>query len=158
MIVGIGPGFEGAIAFLGPNGLKVHDMPVFTAPKGKTEINLHALGTLLIPRGDGRNIAVIEQVAAMTKQGVSSVSRRRARMLRITSAEWTPSLSASAQAASTVARPSVSAALRISTIWRSPPGAPSSFLRTRFSDDGSTQSLKGAPLRRAPGLRTRAGT
>lgn len=75
MIVGIDPGFTGAIAFLGSDGLEVHDMPVFLSPKGKTELNLHALGTLLMPRGEGRQIAVVEQVAAMTKQGVSSVFR-----------------------------------------------------------------------------------
>ena len=62
----------------------------------------------------------------------------------MTSAEWTPSLSASAQAASTAGRPSLSAALRISTIWRSPFAAPWSFRRTRFRDDGGTQSLNGA--------------
>ena len=75
MIVGIDPGFLGAVAFLGPDGIEVHDMPVYKAPRGKTELNLHALGRLLIPRSEGRNIAVIEQVAAMAKQGVSSVFR-----------------------------------------------------------------------------------
>src|SRR5258707_13910336 len=45
-----------------------------------------------------------------------SRSRRRAKMLRTTSAEWTPSLSAWAQAASTSGMPSVSTAARILTI------------------------------------------
>src|SRR5215471_11331376 len=42
--------------------------------------------------------------------GAGLGSRRRARMLRTTSAEWTPPASASAHAASTAARPSVSTA------------------------------------------------
>src|SRR6266850_2060819 len=50
-------------------------------------------------------------------------SRWRARMLRTTSAEWTPWASASAQAVSTAARPSVSTAARISTICRLPSSA-----------------------------------
>src|SRR5919106_4686409 len=85
-------------------------------------------------------------------------SRRRARMFRITSAEWTPSLSASAQAASTAGSPSVSTAPRISTICRSPSGAARSLRRTRSMAAGSTQCLNGAPLRRAPGLRASTGT
>src|SRR5579863_2369235 len=47
-------------------------------------------------------------------------SRRRARMFKITSAEWTPSARPCAQAASTADSPSVSAAARIATICRSP--------------------------------------
>ena len=45
-------------------------------------------------------------------------SRCRARILRMTSAEWTPSASASAQAASTAGSPSMSTAVRMSTIMR----------------------------------------
>src|SRR5215475_12518897 len=45
-------------------------------------------------------------------------SRWRARMLRTTSAEWTPCAIASAQAASTAGSPSVRTALRMSTIGR----------------------------------------
>ena len=76
----------------------------------------------------------------------------------MTSAEWTPSASASAQAASTATKPSVSTALRMSTIWRSPPGDLASLRRTRSSEAGSTQSLNGARLRKAPGLRASTGT
>ena len=47
-------------------------------------------------------------------------SRRRDKMFKMMSAEWTPSFSASAQAASTAGRPSVSTAPRSSTVWRSP--------------------------------------
>jgi hypothetical protein len=79
-------------------------------------------------------------------------------MLSTTSAEWTPFSSASAQAASTAASPSVIAAARISTICRSPSAAPRSRPRTRSMARGSTQCLKGAPLRNAPGLRASTGT
>src|ERR1700761_1431918 len=85
-------------------------------------------------------------------------SRRRARMLMMTSDEWTPSEIAWAQAASTAGNPSVSTAERMATIWRSPSSVPASLRRTRSSAAGSTQSLNGAPLRRAPGLRARTGT
>ena len=75
----------------------------------------------------------------------------------ITSDEWTPSDIAWAQAASTAANPSVSTAARILTICRSPSADPASLRRTRSSAAGSTQSLNGAPLRSAPGLRARTG-
>ena len=85
-------------------------------------------------------------------------SRWRSRMLRITSAEWTPSDSAWTQAFSTAGNPSVSTAARILTICRSPLSDPASLRRTRSNAASSTQSLNGAPLRRAPGLRARTGT
>src|SRR5437660_8722377 len=46
--------------------------------------------------------------------------RWRAKMLRTTSAEWTPCAVASVQAASTAGSPSVSTAVRMSTICRLP--------------------------------------
>src|SRR5271170_2770859 len=52
-------------------------------------------------------------------------SRRRARMLMITSDEWTPSEIAWAQAASTAGNPSVSTAERMATIWAPSPGVAS---------------------------------
>jgi hypothetical protein len=67
--------------------------------------------------------------------------------LRTTSAEWTPWAIASAQAASTAGSPSLSTAVRMSTIWRLPSSALASLRRTRSIAAGSTQSLKGAPLR-----------
>ena len=79
-------------------------------------------------------------------------------MLRTTSAEWTPPASASAQAASTAARPSVSTAdenlhhLPVAVV------RPFSLRRTRSRFAGSTQSLNGAPFRSAPGLRASTGT
>jgi hypothetical protein len=65
---------------------------------------------------------------------------------------------ASAQAASTAGNPSVRTALRMSTICRLPSSAPASLRRTRSIAAGNTQSLNGAPLRRAPGLRASTGT
>src|SRR6266436_361667 len=85
-------------------------------------------------------------------------SRRRARMLRTTSAEWTPPASASAQAASTLARPSASTADKTFTIWRSPSSEPFSLRRIRSRLTGSSQSLNGAPLRSAPGFLASTGT
>ena len=44
------------------------------------------------------------------------------------------------------------------TICRSPSSDPESLRRTRSRAAGRTQSLNGAPLRKAPGLRARTGT
>ena len=74
------------------------------------------------------------------------------------SAEWTPSARASAQAASTAAKPSVSTADSTLTIWRSPSSEPCSLRRTRSRLAGKSQSLKGAPLRNAPGFLASTGT
>lgn len=77
MIVGIDPGFSGAIALLDPNSgqLVLHDMPVAPSPSGKTETDLFSLGRILLPNQGIRCVAVLEQVAAMPKQGVSSMFR-----------------------------------------------------------------------------------
>lgn len=75
MIVGIDPGYSGAIAFITSHGLDVHDMPVAPNTKGKPELDLFALGKLLSPSMSERNIAVLEQVSAMPGQGVSSTFR-----------------------------------------------------------------------------------
>src|SRR5438309_12070822 len=74
-------------------------------------------------------------------------SRCRDRMLRTTSAEWTPSERASAQAASTAAKPSVSTADSTLTIWRSPSSEPCSLRRRRSRLAGKSQCLNGALLR-----------
>ena len=76
----------------------------------------------------------------------------------MTAEEWTPSLKASAQAASTASSPSVKIALRISTIWRSPFGTRPSLRCTRRIAGGSSQPLNGAQFRSAPGLRASTGT
>lgn len=62
------------------------------------------------------------------------------------------------QAASTAGSPSCSTAPRMLTICRSPSSTPASLRLTRAMPAGSTQSLKGAPLRSAPGLRASTGT
>lgn len=77
MIVGIDPGFSGAIALLDPDTkeLRVHDMPTLPGMKGRTLTDLYSLGKLLIPEPGKRNIAVLEEVHAMPKQGVTSTFR-----------------------------------------------------------------------------------
>lgn len=79
LIAGIDPGYTGAIALLdpGPRKLLVHDMPVAPSPKGKPELDLHQLGTLLDPdwEGSGNAVAVLEKVATMPGQGISSAFR-----------------------------------------------------------------------------------
>src|SRR6202047_1608049 len=78
-------------------------------------------------------------------------SRRRARMLRTTSAEWTPPARASAQAVSTATRPSVSTAERILTIWRSPSSEP--FSMPHALQAGRQQpSLEGGSVAQCAGL------
>ena len=66
--------------------------------------------------------------------------------------------SASAHAFCTAGTPFVSTAPRIFTIWRAPSEEPCSLRRICSSAPGRTQSLNGAPLRSAPGLRSRTGT
>lgn len=86
------------------------------------------------------------------------LSRRLARTFKITSAEWTPSHMACAQAASTAQSPSVGTAAKISTICRLPSGESASLRLTRSMADGSTQSLNGAPFLSAPGFLASTGT
>tara|TARA_R110002110_G_scaffold175387_6_gene378936 strand:- start:4593 stop:5060 length:468 start_codon:yes stop_codon:yes gene_type:complete len=76
LIYGIDPGFTGAIALYWPETgkLEVHDMPVMKNPKGKTIINPHGVLDVLANEG-GKSLAIIEQVAAMRGQGVSSMFR-----------------------------------------------------------------------------------
>ena len=75
--IGIDPGFSGAIAFYAPkeNIVSVYDMPVYQNAKGKTEINLYELHEILEPETDEPHMAIIEQVAAMRGQGVTSLFR-----------------------------------------------------------------------------------
>jgi crossover junction endodeoxyribonuclease RuvC len=76
-IVGIDPGFSGAIALLDPGtwALEVHDMPVISTTKGKTVLNYGALAELLSPPAGARSIGILERVSAMPGQGVSSMFR-----------------------------------------------------------------------------------
>ena len=74
-------------------------------------------------------------------------------MLRTISAEWTLWAIASAHAASICWRnPSVSTAVRMSTICRLPSSALASLRRTRSIAAGSTQSLKGGAVAQGTGL------
>jgi len=50
-------------------------MPVYQNVKGKTEINLYELHEILEPETDEPHMAIIEQVAAMRGQGVTSMFR-----------------------------------------------------------------------------------
>jgi Holliday junction resolvasome RuvABC endonuclease subunit len=76
VIVGIDPGLSGAIALLNPTTREVvvHDMPLVASKAGRSETDLHNLARLLIPEGV-HNIAVLEQVHAMPKQGSASTFR-----------------------------------------------------------------------------------
>ena len=76
LIVGIDPGYSGAIAFLDPQGplFVVHDMPVAPSVKGRTELDLNQLYQLL--RQDYmRKVVMLEKVATMPGQGISSAFR-----------------------------------------------------------------------------------
>lgn len=77
MIVGIDPGFSGAIALLNPftRYLEVHDMPVLPNKTGKTVLDFTKLVGLLVPPRDVRIVAMVEQVSAMPGQGVTSMFR-----------------------------------------------------------------------------------
>jgi len=77
VIIGIDPGFSGAIAIWRPaiRQLYVYDMPIVLNAKGKSEIDMHTLHDLLAPEDDQRHLAVVEQVSAMPGQGVSSMFR-----------------------------------------------------------------------------------
>ncbi len=81
LLVGIDPGYSGAIALLDTitGRVTIHDMPTTPNPKGKPELNLHRLGEILKPDLDGycpeTCIAVLEKVATMPGQGISSAFR-----------------------------------------------------------------------------------
>lgn len=72
IIVGIDPGFTGAIAFLYPNNiLKVHDLPIQRL-HNKRQIHCKQLVQLIRPILNRIKYVVIENVHAMPEQGVSS--------------------------------------------------------------------------------------
>lgn len=76
-IIGVDPGFTGAIAFLGPkDGLKVFDLPIKLVKRKKfideiAFINLVKDQTLNVDV----SCIVIEDIGAMPGQGISSTSR-----------------------------------------------------------------------------------
>lgn len=76
-ILGIDPGLSGALAFYEPEtgALEVFDMPVFAVKRnGKTKrcLDLYQLGMLVDSHANDTAKAVVEEVGAMPKQGVSS--------------------------------------------------------------------------------------
>lgn len=77
MIVGIDPGYSGAIASLDPGtrNLRVIDMPTLPGKKGKTILDYQAMVLSLIPPSSEQHVAMVEQVSAMPGQGVSSMFR-----------------------------------------------------------------------------------
>jgi crossover junction endodeoxyribonuclease RuvC len=74
--LGIDPGLSGALALYCPETeeLEVFDMPVHTI-RGKNHLDLYALGFLMDSRRAEIKRAVIEEVNAMPKQGVTSSFR-----------------------------------------------------------------------------------
>lgn len=81
VVIGVDPGFSGAVAVLFPEGgivpsAYVHDMPTVAGAKGKTELNHAELYNKLGARSSsGPTIMWIEKVGARPGQGVSSMFR-----------------------------------------------------------------------------------
>jgi crossover junction endodeoxyribonuclease RuvC len=75
-LIGVDPGFSGAVAILWPEAmrLEVHDMPTVPGPKGKTVIACRQLFDLLAPEGEP-GVAWLELVGSRPGQGVSSMFR-----------------------------------------------------------------------------------
>jgi len=75
--IGIDPGLSGAIALFDPNGeIRVLDMPTFEITvngKKKRQIDMHQLASIAKDFGGVADAAIIEQVSAMPKQGVTSM-------------------------------------------------------------------------------------
>ena len=81
-IIGVDPGFSGAIAILGPPEigitppLTIVDMPTIPGAKGKTELNYsEVLSSLTRSIAGMKTIMWLERVSAMPRQGVSSMFR-----------------------------------------------------------------------------------
>lgn len=77
-VIGIDPGFSGALAVLDSMTgtiVSVMDMPVQKNKKGKLELNLHMLFDLLTPPENTQVKAVLEFVAARPGQGAPATFR-----------------------------------------------------------------------------------
>lgn len=76
MIIGVDPGFTGAISFLNQGRLKVFDLPIKII-KGKKFIDEIAFIKLVRNQtcDDTVSVVVIEDIGAMPGQGISSTSR-----------------------------------------------------------------------------------
>lgn len=73
IIIGVDPGFGGAVAALGDTFASVDDMPTVAGAKGKTELN-HAALFMLMDYVDPATVW-LEKVGARPGQGVSSMFR-----------------------------------------------------------------------------------
>jgi crossover junction endodeoxyribonuclease RuvC len=74
MIIGIDPGFTGAMAFLYSDKLLIEDLPVKKI-KNKRQIDEKLFVSLVEKHICGVEYAVIEDIGAMPGQGISSTSR-----------------------------------------------------------------------------------
>lgn len=75
VIIGIDPGFSGAIVHLSSLGtLEVWDMPVVADLKGRPVLNLYELYKLLFPKAK-KTVAVLEQVASRPGQSAPATFR-----------------------------------------------------------------------------------
>lgn len=77
-LLGIDPGYTGALAFLDPGSraLRIEDMPTAPNTKGRIELDLHRLGQLLGEHGEAqRLVSVLEFVAARPGQGAPATFR-----------------------------------------------------------------------------------
>ncbi len=72
--LGIDPGITGALAFLDGDELTIHDMPVVATRTGRKQVSPHLLRSIIEAyTPSGRLRAVVEEVHAMPRQGVSSM-------------------------------------------------------------------------------------
>lgn len=75
--LGIDPGLSGALAFYSPEGntLSIFDMPtheITVNGKRKRQLDLYSLGRIIDALAHDIAVALVEQVNAMPKQGVTS--------------------------------------------------------------------------------------
>ena len=77
LFLGVDPGFTGALAVYNTTSgnLTIMDMPLVTSPKGRTEINMHALYDMLHIPEDQPVKAMLEFVAARPGQGAPATFR-----------------------------------------------------------------------------------
>ena len=76
VIIGIDPGFSGAIAKLSSKGtLEIWDMPIVADLRGRPVLNLYELHKLFSPKAREDYIAVLEQVASRPGQSAPATFR-----------------------------------------------------------------------------------
>lgn len=76
VIIGIDPGFSGAIAKLSSKGmLEIWDMPIVADRKGRSVLNLYELYELFSPKAKEDYVAVLEQVASRPGQSAPATFR-----------------------------------------------------------------------------------